>query len=119
MIANGDVFCAEDYRAIKEHTGAAGVMIARGALGRPQIFAEITGRECPYRTVRDMVVAHIETLLRFHSETYAVNNMKKQVACYCKGLRGGKQLKLEVFAAKTADQLLRAVDCGVLDVPAL
>ena len=119
VIANGDVFCAEDYRAIKEHTGAAGVMIARGALGRPQIFAEITGRECPYRTVRDMVVAHIETLLRFHSETYAVNNMKKQVACYCKGLRGGKQLKLEVFAAKTADQLLRAVDCGVLDVPAL
>lgn len=119
VIANGDVFCAEDYRAIKEHTGAAGVMIARGSLGRPQIFAEITGRECPYRTVRDMVVAHIETLLRFHSETYAVNNMKKQVACYCKGLRGGKQLKLEVFAAKTADQLLRAVDCGVLDVPAL
>lgn len=117
VIANGDVFSAEDYRAIKAHTGAAGVMIARGALGRPQIFSEITGKECPYGTVREIVTAHINTLLKFHSETYAVNNMKKQVACYCKGLRGGKQLKLEVFAARDAEQLLRAVNCGVLDVP--
>ncbi len=119
VIANGDVCSAEDYAAIKAHTGAAGVMIARGALGRPQIFSEITGTVCPYGTVRDIVTAHIRTLLGFHSETYAVNNMKKHVACYCKGLRGGKQLKLEVFAAKNADQLLRAVNCGVLDVPAL
>lgn len=119
VIANGDVFSAEDYEAIKAHTGAAGVMIARGALGSPQIFARITGTECPYATVRDIVTAHIRTLLKFHSETYAVNNMKKHVACYCKGLRGGKQLKLEVFAAKSAEQLLRAVNCGVLDVPVL
>ena len=48
VIANGDVFSKEDYIKIKAHTGAAGVMIARGALGHPQIFSEITG---PCRTL--------------------------------------------------------------------
>lgn len=119
VIANGDVFSAEDYAAIKAHTGAAGVMIARGALGNPQIFSVITGKECRYATLRDIVLRHIGILLSFHSEVYAVNNMKKHVACYCKGLRGGKQLKLEVYAAKNAEQLVRAVKSGVLDVPAL
>lgn len=46
--------------------------------------------------------------------------MKKQVACYCKGLRGGKQLKLETFAARTLEELTDAVkNSEVLEVPAL
>lgn len=109
VIANGDVFSKDDYLKIKSHTGAAGVMIARGALGNPQIFSQITGTPFPYACVRDVVLEHIAVLASFHSETYSVNNMKKQVACYCKGLRGGKQLKLRVFEAKTLSELVEAV----------
>ena len=103
---------------MKAHTGAAGVMIARGALGAPQIFAEITNAPFGYATVRDIVLKHIEILSSFHSETYVVNNMKKHVAYYCKGLRGGKQLKLDAFAAKSLDELVNAVkNSGTLDAP--
>lgn len=118
VIANGDVHNKEDYEEMKAHTGAAGVMIARGALGAPQIFAEITGAPFGYATVRDIVLKHIEILSSFHSETYVVNNMKKHVAYYCKGLRGGKQLKLDAFAAKSLDELVNAVkNSGTLDAP--
>ncbi len=120
VIANGDVFSEEDYKKIKAHTGAAGVMIARGALGNPQIFSRITGTPCPFGTVKEIVLEHIAVLASFHSEIYTVNNMKKQVACYCKGLRGGKQLKLETFGARTLKELTDAVkNSEVLEVPAI
>lgn len=120
VIANGDVFSKEDYIKIKAHTGAAGVMIARGALGHPQIFSEITGTPCPYATVQDIALKHIDVLASFHSDIYVVNNMKKQIACYCKGLRGGKQLKLDVFKARNVAELKEIVkESAVLSVPAL
>lgn len=120
VIANGDVFSKEDYIKIKAHTGAAGVMIARGALGYPQIFSEITGTPCPYATVQDIALKHIDVLASFHSDIYVVNNMKKQIACYCKGLRGGKQLKLDVFKARNVAELKEIVkESAVLSVPAL
>lgn len=118
VIANGDVYTKEDYEEMKAHTGAAGVMIARGALGNPQIFASITGVPFKYDKVKDIVLEHIRILSSFHSETYVVNNMKKHVAYYCKGMRGGKQLKLEAFAAKSLDELKRAViNSEALDAP--
>ena len=120
VIANGDVFSKEDYIKTKAHTGAAGVMIARGALGYPQIFSEITGTPCPYATVQDIALKHIDVLASFHSDIYVVNNMKKQIACYCKGLRGGKQLKLDVFKARNVAELKEIVkESAVLSVPAL
>lgn len=120
VIANGDVFSKEDYIKIKAHTGAAGVMIARGALGYPQIFSEITGTPCPYATVQNIALKHIDVLASFHSDIYVVNNMKKQIACYCKGLRGGKQLKLDVFKARNVAELKEIVkESAVLSVPAL
>lgn len=120
VIANGDVFSKEDYIKIKAHTGAAGVMIARGALGYPQIFSEITGTPCPYATVQDIALKHIDVLASFHSDIYVVNNMKKQIACYCKGLRGGKQLKLDVYKARNVAELKEIVkESAVLSVSAL
>lgn len=120
VIANGDVFSKEDYIKIKAHTGAAGVMIARGALGHPQIFSEITGTPCTYATVQDIALKHIDVLASFHSDIYVVNNMKKQIACYCKGLRGGKQLKLDVYKARNVAEIKEIVkDSAVLAVPAL
>ena len=120
VIANGDVFSKEDYIKIKAHTGAAGVMIARGALGHPQIFSEITGTPCPYATVQDIALKHIDVLASFHSDIYVVNNMKKQIACYCKGLRGGKQLKLDVYKARNVAEIKEIVkESAVLSVPAL
>lgn len=118
VIANGDVFTAGDYFSIKERTGAAGVMIARGALGDPQIFSRITGTPFPFATRKETVLEHIRVLRKFHSEVYVCNNMKKHIAYYCKGLRGGKQLKLDAFAAKTLGDLVEAVTaCDVLDAP--
>ena len=41
VVANGDVVDATSAAACLRHTGASGLMIGRGAIGRPSVFAEI------------------------------------------------------------------------------
>ncbi len=40
VIGNGDIRTAEDVLAMRNHTGCAGIMIARGAFGNPWLFAQ-------------------------------------------------------------------------------
>src|SRR5712691_6491988 len=40
VIGNGDIQMPEDIVAMQQHTGCAGVMIARGSFGNPWIFAQ-------------------------------------------------------------------------------
>lgn len=118
VIANGDVFNAEDYKRILATTGADGVMIARGALGNPQIFSSITNTPCKWKSISEIVQRHIAVMRQFHSDTYVANNMKKQIAYYCKGLKGGKQLKMSIFSAKDITEMLDVLSSSqVLDVP--
>ena len=41
VIGNGDIFCGEDAKRFKEHSGVDGIMVGRGVLGNPWIFKEI------------------------------------------------------------------------------
>lgn len=103
VFANGDVLDETDYREILRRTGAAGVMIGRGAIGNPTIFARIAGKEAE-EGVKRLILLHFDTLLSFHSETYCVNTFKKHIAYYCKGMRGNRAIKLAAYECKTAAQ---------------
>ena len=118
VLANGDVDSADDFREMLRITGAAGVMIARGALGCPWLFADIAGIERPWRTRREAVDEHIATMLEFHSQVYVAANMKKHLAYYVKGLTGGKAFKQRVFESGSVKELQDAVrECELLDIP--
>lgn len=104
VIANGDVKDRESYREILKATGATGVMIARAALGRPYIFSELIGIPFKYDII-DAVKKHIAKL-SFLPEAVMVNNMKKQIFYYIKGMKNHRRVKEAAFAAtKTADLL--------------
>ena len=107
VVANGDVVDRESYRAMLAETGADGVAIARGALGRPYVFAAVRGAEYDF-SVKDAVAEHLAVLMRYLPERVAVNNMKKQIAFYVKGQKGGKLCRENAFRATTAQDIL---DC--------
>lgn len=113
VIANGDVSSPEDARRILAHTGADGVMIGRGALGNPWLFAQCQamddGAEIPsspelaerLRTAR----VQIELAREYKGERIAMLEARKHLAWYVKGIRGTKKLKAKISGLTSLDQL--------------
>ena len=116
VIANGDVVDLNSYLKIKEVTKAAGVMIARGALGNPQIFKEIAENTLKIATIfknvdkkRD-ILSQIEILKEYYSDRYIYSNMKKQICYYLKGMAGSKPIKEAVCHVESVQQLINIVN---------
>ena len=112
VFANGDVETYQDFLEIKRQTGADGVMIARGALGNPNLFAQITGRE--ERPLKELMLEHIEIMRKFHSDNFINANFKKHMACYCKGKRGNKEIKVKAFESKSLDEMINIIKDSTL-----
>ena len=102
VIGNGDIETREDYLRALTY-GVDGVMVARGALGRPQVFAELNGE--PVTVRGDIILEHIELMSKYFSEQYVVGNMKKHFARYIKGMRDNKIIKERVYSSSTVDEL--------------
>lgn len=93
VIANGDVFTAEDAIHILKYTGADMVMIARGAFGNPWIFSQaralLSGLTPTYPTVEERVdtaVSQIVAASQLKCEKVACLEARKHFAWYMKGV---------------------------------
>jgi tRNA-dihydrouridine synthase B len=94
VIANGDIWAAEDALAMFEATGADGVMIGRGSIGNPFIFARAkqllaTGCSGPQPDFRERIQAaidHLELSIQFKGGKYGALEMRRHYSTYLKGL---------------------------------
>jgi tRNA-dihydrouridine synthase B len=94
IIANGDIWTPEDAVRMFSETGADGVMIGRGSIGNPFIFAAAkqlvqTGTPLPPPDFRERIKAAIEHLtlsVEFKGEKYGVLEMRRHYSTYLKGL---------------------------------
>lgn len=109
VIANGDVFSREDAISLMEKTGAAGVMVARGALGNPFIFSQITGQQQPF-TLRQAIAAHTRILAEYTGERLACLNMRKHLLWYLGGVRGGKAYKAKAAKVSSLWEIYSMLD---------
>lgn len=104
VIGNGDIFTGEDAVKMKEMTGCDGVMVARGAEGNPWIFAEVKaaleGREIVKPNLmarRDMIINHLELSVAKKGDFSAMQEMKKHLLWYTKGLAGATSLRRQLM----------------------
>lgn len=107
VCGNGDVVDKVSYDRMKQ-TGVDYVMIARGALGRPYIFAELQG-EKPVYSVPELIREHI-AYLDFLPDKIVAGTMKKQIGYYLKGLPGKKKVKENVFRSESLEEMLGLID---------
>ena len=109
VIANGGIFTKEDADDMILKTGADGVMIARGALENPFIFAEITKKPFVYDK-KSLIKRHIALLLSHYDERFVAVSFRKQLSLYIKGIRGGAEFRRNICELKDANALINAVD---------
>ncbi len=100
VIANGGIFSSADAGKLIDRTGADGVMIARGAMFRPWIFARITGREYDAHAV---VSRQLDDTLAAFGERFACVYMRKMIAFYLKSKPNGAALRGRLMQAPTTD----------------
>lgn len=101
VLGSGDLFTAENIRDMLEETGIDGVMLARGVIGNPFLFREakhlLTTSEImpPPTPLEKMQTAfrQLELAVHYKDERTAVNEMKKQLCAYTKGLPGSSEAR--------------------------
>jgi nifR3 family TIM-barrel protein len=106
VLGNGDIWEAGDAVQMVEQTGAAGVVVGRGCLGRPWLFRDLAAAFSatsadvgPPPTlptlgeVRTMMRRHAELLCEHMGEERGCKEFRKHVSWYLKGFRAGGQLR--------------------------
>lgn len=105
VVANGDVVDKNSYNKILSVTGADAVMIGRGAVGNPHIFADILGLDIPFNKF-DCIKQQFDLLLKYYDEHFAVANMRKQIVQYLKGTNIPQETKLAILSENSLEKLL-------------
>ncbi|MBM9460278.1 tRNA dihydrouridine synthase DusB [Nocardioides sp. zg-536] len=123
VLGNGDIWEAADALRMMEHTGAAGVVVGRGCLGRPWLFRDLaaafegTGAQATtlptLGEVAAMMRRHAELLCEHMGEERGCKEFRKHVTWYLKGFRTGGEMRRSlglVDSLAALDTLLGALD---------
>lgn len=106
VIANGGIFTKEDADNVMTETGADGVMLARGALEKPWLFAEILNN--PYSAdKKDLIFRHIDLLKTVYDDRTVAVTFRKQLCLYLKGEKNSAELKQKVLTLNSTDEIKR------------
>jgi nifR3 family TIM-barrel protein len=118
VLGNGDIFEARDALTMMAVTGCDGVVIGRGCLGRPWLFAELSAAftDTPSPTppnlgeVADIIRRHGELLSAHFGEDKGMRDIRKHIGWYLHGFPAGSQLRRALAMVTTRDELDRLLD---------
>lgn len=120
VLGNGDVWSAEDALRMVRETGCDGVVVGRGCLGRPWLFADLvaafegrTGETArpALREVADIMVRHATLLGEWlGDESRGVVDFRKHVAWYLKGFSVGSEMRKRLAITSSLQELRAGLD---------
>jgi nifR3 family TIM-barrel protein len=113
VLGNGDIYDASDAVTMMATTGCDGVVIGRGCLGRPWLFAELSAAftDSPAPTpptlgeVADIVRRHGQLLAAHFGEDKGMRDIRKHIGWYLHGFPAGSELRRALAMVKTLDEL--------------
>lgn len=115
VIANGDITTAEKSLEVLRLTDADGLMIGRGAQGRPWIFRELNHLLDPAAEntqlekieLRDIMLGHLNDLHRFYGDVTGVRVARKHLIWYCNSLENADAFRHQVVRVEHASDQTR------------
>jgi nifR3 family TIM-barrel protein len=128
VLGNGDIWSADDALRMVAATGCDGVVVGRGCLGRPWLFADLAaafgGRPERVRPGLGDVLAtlrrHLVLLVEHYAAAYpgdaehrACRDIRKHIAWYLKGYQVGSQARAQLALVESLagfDALVEQLD---------
>jgi len=114
VLGNGDIWSGSDGVRMMQETGCAGVVVGRGCLGRPWLFAELaaafSSRSQPLPPdlleVSKVIYRHGELLVDFfESEGRAMRDLRKHMAWYLKGFSVPREIRASCGMVSSLSEL--------------
>ncbi len=105
VIASGDIVDRDSYIHTMEYTHCDACMIARGSLGNPEVFADITGTEKHWSRY-EIIERHVKLLREYYGENFIAGHIRKHLLWYLKGYPGASQIKVYVSTEPNIDNVL-------------
>jgi len=104
VVVNGDIASVEDVDQALNQSGADGVMIGRGAYGRPWFLSQVihylkTGErrpDPPLARQAELVLEHYDDMLAHYGARTGVRMARKHLGWYSKGLQGSAEFRAAV-----------------------
>jgi tRNA-dihydrouridine synthase B len=117
VIVNGDICTEDDAATALEKSGADGVMVGRGAYGRPWFPGALarflrTGQRVPEPALtlqKSVLLRHYAMMMAHHGPVTGVRLARKHVAWYSKGLPGSAEFRTAVNRAHEPQAVLDLV----------
>jgi nifR3 family TIM-barrel protein len=113
VIGNGDIKTPEDAKRMLEETGCDGVMIARGAIGNPWIFKQITDylekgtyEEVTPKEKVETCLEHARRLIAYYKDEIKAMKEMRSLACfYIKGFKNAAKVRGTIHTLLSYDKL--------------
>jgi nifR3 family TIM-barrel protein len=118
VIANGDITTEAEAEQALAQSGADGVMIGRGAYGRPWLLGQVahklrTGQSLPPPSLpaqKSILLGHYQSILTHYGEGPGLRLARKHVAWYSRGLPGSAEFRAQINQLDCVDDVLARID---------
>ena len=118
VIANGDICSIEDANTALAQSEADGVMIGRGAYGRPWLLAQVMAALSGCVPIADpsieeqysLITEHYRAMLAHYGDMTGVNMARKHIGWYTKGLIGSAEFRNSVNQVPESARVLEMLE---------
>jgi tRNA-dihydrouridine synthase B len=115
VFANGDIDSPDKALQVLRATNVDGIMIGRGAQGRPWLFDQVskfitTNIRVPapsLESLRDIILSHLDSMYQFYGERIGVRVTKKHLTWYCKSLANSEEFRYQFVRANSSSEQMQ------------